>query len=305
MRKYTQMITELVRDNTGAFWSIVATCAGLSTIATGLGDYVSYNRLGSLLTDNAYIIHSLDSSAIDPNVVFGLLGDLLIVVLIALLISTLFSSFTEGGFLSYLHRGKSEKNDYVSYFFSSALGKWGRMIGATLMQWLMLIILLIAVIVISAIIFILLVFVLRSQTLHMAITMPITMIIYGFGIITALILIWFISFEAACTDGTVGKWISNSFTKAKKVFWSMFLWIIVSFVIYFALVTLASYLGNITYYLSIIVVSGITFCLTAYVFYPLYRLGTERHLNQLKINEDVRRLEERIWEEEQEKSNME
>lgn len=284
MRKYTLKISELVRDNAGAFWSIIAICAGLMTISQGLGNWVSYSRLGTLLTDNAFIMQSLGPTTMDPNIVAGLLGDLLIVLLIVLLISTLFSSFTEGGFLSYLHRGISEKKEYVGFFFNSALGKWGRMIGATLMQWLMFFILLIGVIVVMLILALIIGIAVNPSTTNpgtMMLMIPI-MIVYIFGVISSLALIWFITFEAACTDGTFGEWVCNSFAKAKKVFWLMFLWIIVYFVIFFALISLGSLLGNITYYISIIVASGISLYFTAYIFYPLYQLGTER-LNAQKL----------------------
>jgi hypothetical protein len=303
MRKYTQMITELVRDNMGAFWSVLFISVGLTTLQTAITDWLSYSRLGTML-DGGLILRDIEPSTMDPTLFITFIKDFLIIMVLSLLIYAVLSSFTEGGFLSYLHRGKSEKNDYVSFFFSSALGKWGRMIVATIIQLLLIVITTIVIFVISSA---LTSFLTNSQNIDPVLVLFVILpILLGclFVLISIVVFTWFITFESACTDGTFGEWVTNSFAKIKKVYWLMFLWIIVYYVIYYTLTKLGLYIGYYTHYIAIFVVNGIFILFTTYIFYPLYRLGTERHLNQLKINEDVRRLEERIWEEEQEKFIM-
>jgi len=265
MKKYISKVSELVKHNTGAFLWILFICGGLMTLVVFLFNKFVFNTQEYISTTgmmgtNEYIA--------------GQAGEVFLFLLLSILIIGIFSAFIEGGFLSYLKKGKQEKSGYVNFFLKSALGKWGRMIGATMMQSLMML----------------------AYIIPLAIAVAILMAIFqispggeaggGSGLIIAstLILIivmvftYFITFEAALKDETVvGEWVSNSFKKAKKVFWLMFFWVFVIIVSSLLIGTLRQF-GDLLYYGSYFLINLIFGYLTAFIFYPLYNLATERWL---------------------------
>ncbi len=265
MKKYISKVSELVKHNTGAFLWILFICGGLMTLVVFLFNKFVFNTQEYISTTgmvgtNEYIT--------------GQAGEVFLFLLLSILVIGIFSAFIEGGFLSYLKKGRQEKDEYVNFFFKSAFGKWGRMIGATMMQYLMML----------------------AYIIPLAIAVAILMAIFqispgggaggGSGLIIAstLILIivmvftYFITFEAALKDETVvGEWVSNSFKKAKKVFWLMFFWIFVIIVSSLLIGALRQF-GDLLYYGSYFLINLIFGYLTAFVFYPLYNLATERWL---------------------------
>ncbi len=297
------MISELVRDNMGAFLSIISIYVVLLTLTDVFVNMISYRYLGtSLLGINSYMSQMINPNTTKPNMLSNApAGKLIIFIFITSLIGILISAFTEGGFLSYMHRGISKKKDYVVFFFESAVNKWGRMIGASIIQQLIMFVTLVVIYLFSALLG---TFINQADyngfiaLFSLFIGIPL-LLACMYGLICIPVFTWFITFESACTDETVGKWISNSFTKAKKVFWPMFLWVTVV-IIFSSIIYVGLYFGQIAYHLSYIIYSIIVVCLTAYVFYPLYRLASERHNKQLKENEKVHNLEDEIWAEESE-----
>ena len=249
MKKYTSKVSELVKHNTGAFLWILFICGGLSTLSSFISDAITLKMLGCNYSNGFFdpnYLESLQTNSSQSGSSF------LLLIIVVLLIITIFSAFIEGGFLSYLKRGKQEEG-YIKFFFKSALGKWGRMIGAGLIQILMIFVLMIGgVIVISIPVAIIgplggatgFVGYHAGPAMILVILFTLTA---AFILISIIVFTFFITFEAALTDRTVGEWVSNSFAKTKKVFWSMFLWNFVLFVVMFLISSLAQYNALIRY----------------------------------------------------------
>jgi len=276
MKKYISKVSELVKHNTGAFLWILFICGGLSTLSSFISDAITLKMLGCNYSNGFFdpnYLESLQTNSSQSGSSF------LLLIIVVLLIITIFSAFIEGGFLSYLKRGKQEEG-YIKFFFKSALGKWGRMIGAGLIQILMIFVLMIGGMIVISIPIVIIGplgdatgFVgYHAMTLVILFTLTV-----AFILISTIVFTFFITFEAALTGRTVGEWVSNSFAKTKKVFWSMFLWNFVLFVVMFLVSSLAQYNALIRYssYFLFIVFA---WYLMAFVFYPLYNLATERWL---------------------------
>jgi hypothetical protein len=301
MKKYISKVSELVKHNTGAFLWILFICGGLMTLRLFISDiinsYIYIEGTTKLFGMDSFTSKQINPSA-NPGISFLLLLSMLAIALIL-------PALLEGGFLSYLKRGKQEEEGYTRFFFSSGFRILGRMVGATLMQALMILVLVIGGLIIIGIpmaitissvgitdISILPAYYGYGFALFVLITLVLSAI---FALISIIALTMFITFEAALTDETVGEWVSYSFAKAKKVFWSLFLWICV-IIIGAVIISSISIINIFFQYGSYFLFIVFTWYMTAFVFYPLYNLATKRWILENIEKEKMDEMDKKILE---------
>ncbi len=303
MKKYISKITELVNHNKKAFFWILFISATI-ILAGSISDSLLSNT-----NPAERFFSALNPDSAEPFSTPAINGTTILLSLAGTVITIILSAFVEGGFLTYLKKGKQDdKDSYISYFLDNCKAKWGRMIGATFMQYLMIFLYMLAAMILVLIpnVFIEMVeYPFSSAFMILAILAIILSLAAIIIIISGMMLTYFITFEAALDKNTtVSEWIKNAFNKGKKVYWQLLLWSIMIVVLLIGIVFTAS----INIYLYYILLFGLHFFsmyLTAFVFYPLYELAGDR-LKKERIDKlEANRLEAKILDDYENKNDDE
>ncbi|MEZ4813140.1 MAG: hypothetical protein R2883_06645 [Caldisericia bacterium] len=275
MKKYISKITELVAHNRKVFLWILFISATITLLSL-----IINNLLISPALDG-FSFANLKLDSIEPFLEEIVDSAFVIRVITGFVIIVAFSAFAEGGFLTYLDNGKrDEKSLYITSFFKNCKAKWWKMFGATLSRCMMIFVY--ALIAISILIIPQVFAELFMDTSSMSSSLimiagVILSIIAVFVIISGLILTFFITFEAALSKKTsIGVWLRNAFNKGKKVYWQLFLWILVA-IILVAGTFVTAMSRDYQYYILTFCLLIISWCFRAFILYPLYRLAGEKY----------------------------
>ncbi len=260
MKKYINNVISLISRNPSAFFIILLIIIGFTLLP-----YLLFSgSLGPGMTPmpNPYGMFQ------SPNVGAGTgvapqLGNLVGLLFLFVIILIVITSFTTAGFLSYLNSKKNEDN-HVALFFNMGLKKFGRVLGASLLQALLTFVIgLIVGLILGLIFFSVFMSGNISGILFVA-------FIITFAVTAVALFFMFMMYEAALTDTPVLSTIGISFKKAKSVYWSLFGLALLLGIVNYIILSLVSGL-----YVALIISIVITVLSQAFLFYPLYKHASE------------------------------
>ncbi|MEZ4813141.1 MAG: hypothetical protein R2883_06650 [Caldisericia bacterium] len=303
MKKYISKIVELVDHNKKAFFWILFISA-VVILAGSISDSLLSNT-----NPAERLFSTLNPDSAEPFATLAIDGTAILLSLAGTVVTVILSAFVEGGFLTYLKKGKQDdKDSYIGYFLENCKAKWGRMIGATFMQYLMIFLYMIAAMILLLIPNIFMDIVINPFSSAFALVAILAIILAFaaiFVLISGLVLTFFITFEAALNKkSTVGEWVKNAFNKGKKVYGQILLWNLM-----LAILTVGIYFSaTISVALFYLLMFGLylfSWYLEAFVFYPLYELAGDRLKKERNDKLEEKRLEEKILSEYENKNENE
>ncbi len=288
MKKHYLKIRELIKHNKSAFRSIISLIslfAILTAILNFLLHFSTRTTPFQVIVNPFYFQYKGLSG-------FGVLD--IVMLIMTLFTTTIVSAFSYGGLFSYLEKGKQKsKKMYYKTFFSDGQKNWRRMIGAILTQKVTFAVYFVVAMTLISIPASYIQSNINAETVffktlfgsYTGIVLIVGMILLIIIVFTAIIFTIFIPYEALFErDLGVKGWIKNSFLKGKKVFWKLFLGIIIIIAVHTLITDIPITQFVSTGQISILIDKIITgyvyyyafFMLIAHMFYPLYKDANDR-----------------------------
>ncbi|HOO97796.1 MAG TPA: hypothetical protein PKV16_07645 [Caldisericia bacterium] len=272
MKKHINEISRLVNENVWVFVGIVLIVA-LFDLIPQLLHYLMFNpeMIGSQF--DFITSPEVSSALVNGEQAAQYLSYSMKYVVVILTSTLILSSFTIGGFISYLNNRGDHENK-IAHFFSSGLSNIGRVMGGYLLIGLiMLAVVFLSSIVISIILF--------AVGLGRTNAYNVLLVIIMIGLLLLLIFYSFTPFEIICTKQKVTTCLSTSVKKVKKVFWPL----VGIFIVVNAVSFLLSFAFNgfnlnstnaVAGILSTPFSSAIESIGIAFLVFPLYKYATEK-----------------------------
>ncbi|MEZ4812977.1 MAG: hypothetical protein R2883_05755 [Caldisericia bacterium] len=262
MRKHINNVMSIFNSNPSAFILINHIAIGLMMLPGIIIALISGTTAG-IPMPNSYGLFQGGGGAISTETAGQIFG----IALLLMLFSVVIQSYVMAGYYTYINTKNSDESPYT-IFFNGAAAKFGRALGANLLQAVIVFVVALAAGLILGLIFASLIWnAAMSGNIGMVIFFTLLMVI---GMLFVIVFFMFMLLEAILTDTPITATIGESFKKVKLVYGPL-----LGFVILQAIASLLLQYTGLNFYILIILNLYLTMLFNTFVSYPLYMHATE------------------------------